>query len=187
MSLHLFRLVAGLFLCGASLAASTVVPRTFLLPGHGTLTLDVPAEWSADISQPANKMPPTIVLKPRQGARFEVLMTTVWPLSASSGLTDDATLRREVSSAAHNAEAEAIEHPLEVQAIKGQHGAGYFFFATDKAPKPGESKFMTQGMIRTGQIALAFTILTNDGQESIRQTALQVLRTAQQILPAPAR
>ena len=52
------------------------------------------------------------------------------------------------------------------------------FFSTDRAPKPDEYKYMTQGMILVGDIALTFTILTNDGQEIVITNALSMLKSS---------
>ena len=49
------------------------------------------------------------------------------------------------------------------------------------APKVGEFKYLTQGIVCLGQINVAFTILTNDGQESVIKAALDALREALQV------
>ena len=84
------------------------------------------------------------------------------------------------AAAAKSAEAQSVEGSLAIQNLVGSGGRGYYFRATDRAPKPGEWKYLTQGMIRAGTIALAFTILTNDGQASIEKAALEVIRLAVQ-------
>jgi hypothetical protein len=71
-----------------------------------------------------------------------------------------------------------VEGVLPLQEIKGVDGRGFYFTATDRAPKPGEAKYLTQGIIRVGEISLAFTVLTNDGQEAVVRAALEMLRTA---------
>jgi hypothetical protein len=42
------------------------------------------------------------------------------------------------------------------QDLKGVTGLGFYFFATDRAPGPGEYKYLTQGIVRVGEISLAF-------------------------------
>jgi hypothetical protein len=37
---------------------------------------------------------------------------------------------------------------------------------------------MTQGIARTGDVIIAFTVLTNDGQEAVVKAALDMLRGA---------
>jgi len=49
---------------------------------------------------------------------------------------------------------------------------------TARAPAPREYKYLTRGIVRVGEIALAFTVLTNDGQEGVVKATLKMLRTA---------
>jgi hypothetical protein len=170
-----------LVLCLA-IAASPIAlassPRVFELPDHGALTLLVPDGWVAELKQPPNRLPPTITLKPRAGTQFVVLVTTVWPVGPSAKVPDEATIRSEVAGAAKGAASQSVEGVLPLQDIKGVDGQGFYFAATDKAPNPGEYKYLTQGILRVGEIGLAFTILTNDGQEAIVRAALDMLRAA---------
>jgi hypothetical protein len=71
-----------------------------------------------------------------------------------------------------------VESALPLQEIKGVDGRGCYFTATDRAPRPGEAKYLAQGIIRVGEIVLAFTVLTNDGQEAVVRSAFDMLRTA---------
>jgi hypothetical protein len=64
--------------------------------------------------------------------------------------------------------------------FQGRSGPGFYFSATDRAPKPGEYKFLTQGIVRVGELSVTFTILTNDGQEAVVKQALEALKGASQ-------
>jgi hypothetical protein len=61
-----------------------------------------------------------------------------------------------------------------------RNGHTRYFSATDRAPKPGEYKFMTQGMLQVGELSVTFTILTNEGQELVIKQALDALKGAAQ-------
>jgi hypothetical protein len=172
-----FVIVAFLVTCSVAVA-SGASSHVFELPDHGTLALLVPNGWTDQLNQPPNRLPPTIKLKPRAGKQFEVLLTTVWPNSLANELPDETAIRSEVAGAAKSAAPQSIEGVLPLQDIKGVAGRGYYFAATDRAPNPGEYKYLTQGIIRVGKISLAFTVLTNDGQEPVVQSALEMLRTA---------
>lgn len=160
---------------GIAWAAS---PNMVELPGHGTLALLLPDGWAAKVRQPPNGLPPTIMMRPLIDAAGELIVTAVWPIGSVTKLPDEATLRSEVEELAHKATSQSVERVLPVQEIKGVDGRGFYFAATDRAPKPGEYKYLTQGIIRVGAIALAFTILTNDGEEAVVTAALKILRTA---------
>ena len=173
------RLVVVSFLVTWGFAVASVVsPHLFELPDHGALALLVPDDWTGQLKQPPNRLPPTITLKPRSGTPFEVQITAVWSNSPASKLPDETAIRSEVAGAAKGAAPQSVEGDLPLQEIRGVNGRGYYFVATDRAPNPGEYKYLTQGIIRVGEISLAFTVLTNDGQKAAVQAALEMLRTA---------
>lgn len=109
-----------------------------------------------------------------------VRITAVWGMAPNPPVPADATIHSIVTSAAKDAESQSVERSLAVQNLVGASGRGYYFRATDRAPKLGEWKYLTQGIIRTGAIALAFTILTNDGQAPVEKAALEMIRLAVQ-------
>jgi hypothetical protein len=164
--------------CWPGVAAAA--PQSFVLPGHGTLLLNVPEGWKSNFSQPQGGLPPTIGLGAQSGTPFVVLITAVWGGAPNAAVPDDEKIRSIVASAAKSAEVQSVEGSLPLQNLPGSSGRGYYFRATDRAPKPGEWKYLTQGMIRTGGIALTFTILTNDGQSATEKSALELIRLAVQ-------
>jgi hypothetical protein len=161
-------------------AVAAAAPQSFSLPGHGSLLLNVPEGWKASLSQPPGGLPPTIGLGGQSGAPFVVLITAVWGTSPGGGAPDDAKIKSTAATAAKSAEPQSVEGTLPLQTLVGASGRGYYFRATDRAPKPGEWKYLTQGMLRTGGVALTFTILTNDGQAAIEKAALEMVRLAVQ-------
>jgi hypothetical protein len=164
--------------CWPGLTAAA--PQSFVMPDHGTLLLSVPEGWTSNLKQPEGGLPPTISLREQSGGSFVVMITAVWSMAPNAGVPEDATIRSMVASAAKSAEKQSVEGSLATQNLVGASGRGYYFRATDRAPKPGEWKYLTQGIIRTGAIALAFTILTNDGQAPIEKAALEMMRLAVQ-------
>jgi hypothetical protein len=170
--------VAWVIACWPVVAA--VTPQSFAMPGHGTLLLSVPEGWKSNLQQPEGGLPPTIGFREQSGASFVIKVTAVWGMTPNAGAPEDETIRSIVTSAAKSAAAQSVEGSLSIRNLVGSGGRGYYFRATDRAPKPDEWKYLTQGIIRTGAIALAFTILTNDGQAHIEEAALEMLRLAVQ-------
>jgi len=107
-----------------------------------------------------------------------VLITAIWPIAPATKMPDDDTIRSQVVTSAKKIEPQSVEGRLALQELKGKNGRGFYFAATDRAPNPGEYKYLTQGIIRVGDIALSFTVLTNDGEEAVVKAALDTLRTA---------
>ena len=162
-------------------AAPSASPQSFKLPGHGELQLRVPDSWVAVVSQPSENLPPTIVLKAKSGQPFQILITPVWAMAGGGPLPGLAEVKQEVASAAKEAGPQSVEGTLPLQELSGTSNHGYFFKATDRAPKVGEFKYLTQGIVCLAQINLAFTILTNDGQDSVIKAALDAMREALQV------
>jgi hypothetical protein len=132
------------------------------------LILDVPSDWNANVKTPAGDSPQTILIAPKNGVAFRMLLTPIWG-DASRALPDDAKIRSVVTSAAKGAE---------LRNLVGPSTRGYYFYVTDKAAAAGEWKYVRQGTIKTGDIVLTFTILTNDGQQANAKTALNMIRHA---------
>jgi len=152
--------------------------ESFQLPKHGVVQLDVPEGWVSELDQPPGEVPPTIYLRPKTGKPFEVMITPFWRKGEDTTVYESA-LRDQTEEVAAKAQPGAVEKQLTLKELSGIGGRGYYFSATDRAPKPGEYKYMTQGMLKLGNLALAFTVLSNDAESDVVATALQLLSTAE--------
>ena len=74
---------------------------------------------------------------------------------------------------------QAVEKTIDVKPLKGGTNTGYYFAVTDRAPKPGEFKFLNQGMVIVADLLVTFTILTNDGQDAVVTAGLSMLSAAE--------
>ena len=154
---------------------------TFNLPDHGKLLLAVPAAWNVEFRPVLGRSPPTMDLTQKSGATFHILLTPLWTPNSDTPLPDDASVRDRVAAGAEEAGPQSVERTLMVKELFGKANRGYYFTATDSAPKPDEWKYLTQGIIRIGHIDLAFSILTNDGQDSVIKSALGMLLAASHV------
>jgi hypothetical protein len=164
----------------AAVAQANTTARRFTLPDHGQFVIPVPADWKGQVNQPANRMPPTVTFTPASGKPFHVLMTTIWPAAKDGQPQSRDQLRATVQRGVDGAKTQAVKKELRVVEFQGRTGPGFYFSATDRAPKPDEYKFLTQGVLRVGELSVTFTILTNDGQEAIVKQALDALKGATQ-------
>jgi hypothetical protein len=168
-----------LFLLFVTMAiAGETNTRTYSLADHGSLHLQIPITWADQVRQPPGQLPPTVTFSQKTGDSFKMLITPLWAANKEIVLPDGDSLRQMVQQSAQRASAQAVEKSIEVKEMKGNSGIGFYFSATDRAPKPGEYKYMTQGIIRIGELMTTFTILTNEGQEMIISDALLMLKTA---------
>jgi hypothetical protein len=166
--------IAPLF---ASAEEATV--RSYPLPEHGTFQVKVPESWKDSVARPGGGLPPTITFAPKAGAPFKILVTPLWPAQPDAKKPTADELKEKVQRAADGAAPQAVEKTIEVKLLKGPTNIGYYFAATDRAPKPGEFKFLNQGMVTVEDLLVTFTILTNDGQDAAVTAALSMLSGAE--------
>jgi hypothetical protein len=179
------RSVISCFLFSAALAAGTLAHaqvdpalRRYELPNLDTLELRLPLGWVDTVDQPPGGGPPTIELGPAEGAPFQVLVTPEWPDPTASEIRELPTLRDSIRDAAERTKPQSVESFLEVRQLNGVNGIGYYFAATDRNPQADEFKYMSQGVLQVGDLTVWFTVLTNDGQDTVAVEALSILQTA---------
>ena len=165
-------MVALVLAFGASAGELSI--RRYPLPGHGDLLLPVPDAWQ---EQPpfGDSQPPTLTFVPKSGPAFVILITPLWPNGGNAGEPDSVGLRANVERMARAAKKQAIEKTIPLQSLKGAAGVGYYFSATDRQPKPGEFRHLTQGALPLGDGVITFTVLTNDGMDATVDAALHLL------------
>ena len=164
-----------------SLATATIAfgaegeKKAFALPDNSKLELTIPDGWKDELKEKS------IILSPRDGAPFRVAMTPVARQKPGASTDTAIKMRVSVQQGADKVKPGAIEQYLAVEQLTGAPGPGYFFSATDREPKPNEFKHLTQGMLLVGDVVVAFSILTNDAQEKVRDQALAMLKSASHI------
>jgi len=102
----------------------------------------------------------------------------LWSTKDHPKVTDLDSLRSNVEAAAKSAEQQSTEGTLSVRELPGSQGRGFQVAATDAAPNPGAYNYMAQGLVQVGTVALAFTALTNDGEDDVVKTALAIVKSA---------
>lgn len=148
------------------------------LPSGDELWLAVPPTWNQKFEAPDKKTPPGVRLTQREGATFNVFLTPLTGTPMGAALADPNKLRAVVTSISRDALAQSVEMSIPLRELTSPDVHGFYFSATDRAPKPDEWKHLTQGMVIINGTPFAFTILTNDGQEAIAKAALEIIRTA---------
>ena len=159
-------------------AAEQTKNRNYTLPGHGALQMKVPASWKEEVKQQSDKLPPTITFQPASGDQFLIVINPFWRESEEAPAINDYVVHRMVQRAADANQPNAVEKTLKLIYLEGSSGRGYYFSATDKAPKEGDYKFLTQGALLVDELAVTFTILTNDGQKDVESAALDMVKGA---------
>ena len=152
--------------------------RRYSLPDHGSFQIQVLSSWKDELRQPLDRLPPTIVLNPASGNAFTMQMTPIWPSKKEMGPPTAEKIRELVQESAEKVKLQSIEQSINLIEFKGTSGTGYYFAATDRAPKPGEYKYMIQGVLAVGELMVTFTILTDDNRGEIAKETLSIVREA---------
>ena len=76
------------------------------------------------------------------------------------------------------AKTQSVEKSLPIQSFGSGEVQGSYYSATDRAPKPGEFKYMTQGAMSVNGLPVAFTILSNGNAQAAVAPALRMLSAA---------
>jgi predicted Zn-dependent protease len=150
------------------------------LPGGRMLVLPAPDGWR--YAQRSGRAP-TLEFLPQNGAQFSVLVSTS-PESAIGPATP-AAARNLVEISAAAALPQAVEPTLPIEEIRADGIQGYYFSATDKAPKSGEFKYMTQGVLMVQEQPVVFTIFSHNDPRAAVEPALRMLGAARLETGAP--
>ncbi len=169
-----------LLMTGLVSAAAQKSIRRFPIPEHGTLELNVPTPWKDQVHKPRENMPPTIIFNPAKGDDFKVMITVLWGKTGEQDFNRQDKVRTFVEKDGQKLLQNAAEPKIALQEIKGVNDAGYYFFITDKAPNPGEYRYMTRGAIGVGNLLLNFTILHRVRDAQSVRDGLSILREAKQ-------
>lgn len=152
--------------------------RKFSIERHGTLELVVPAAWKDSLKKGPRFLPPKILFSPASGGEFLVQITPGGPQLSGLTRTNQGEIRKRVEQTGQKLLSRAIEADLALQELAGEGVLGFYFSLTDKAPKPGEYRHLTQGIALVGDLPLAFTILYNDQGAAAHRAAIEMLSKA---------
>ena len=174
---------AFLVLLATATAAGTVSAdearlRRYELPNGDTLELTLPAEWVDHLEEPAGGGPPTLEMAINDGRPNQVFVTPEWPDPTAKDIREPSMLRDAVRDLAAKIQPQAVEGYIEVRQLNGTNGIGYYFTATDRDPAADEFEFMNQGALQVGNLTLWFTILANEGEDTVAVQALSMLQAA---------
>lgn len=176
MTKHILVALASILLAFQTLAADVRVP----LPSGGALVLPVPPGWKQ--ARPSGPVP-TVSFAPETGNSFQVLISALVRSNGSMAPSDPESLRRFVGIGAQDALSQAVEKTLPIQEFRGGGVQGHYFSATDRAPKPGEFKYLTQGAASVQGLPVTFTILSNGDPQLAVEPAFRMLKAARREQP----
>lgn len=144
--------------------------------GIGDFAVMVPRDWKHSVQEGPDGHAFTLTLFPASWRNFMIFLTPVGPKASLLAKADLDQFRAKVEETAQGMLAKAGERSAEIKELKKKEILGYYYTLTDKAPKPGEWKYMTLGMARFKELLVLFTILTDSQEAPEKDTALRILR-----------
>ena len=147
------------------------------LPSHGALFLKLPDDWQERITRGKEiAEAPTVTITPASGAAFRIVLSPVWPMAKDDELPDAKAIRGIMEQGAKAAKLEAVEKEIPIVDVRGMQAMGSYFSATDKDPAPGDFLNLTQGLVRLGDICVAFRVFSNGDKAVVLEPALKMVR-----------
>ncbi len=110
---------------------------------------------------------------------WKVLLTPFWSVITQTDFQSTASIEKLVRAAAERVKPTAVQPELPLRELKTADGLGFFFWASDRAPKPGEYEHMAQGAVPVGPLLLQFTILSHAAPPMGISAPLAVVTSAQ--------
>ena len=156
--------------------------RAWPVPGRGKLEMIVPTDWYDDPRSQQGTLP-RVRFFDQLGPRppFEMTVTIAWSTGKEASYKDPARLRAFVAQSADDLASAAVEKRFPLREIQGENGIGYLFQATIQSPIAGAWPHLTQGAFVTGDLLLAFSILTQTPKSPAIEQAIEMLRTAKRV------
>ena len=142
--------------------------------------LSWPANWTRQVQEGKENVPPTIEFSD-PGGGVKLLITPLWSPTPDPQFNSPEKIRAAIERAAQAAQETALEKELPLQEITAKSGRGYYFAATDRAPKKGEYEYMANGAVPAGELLVSFTILSHTAPPKGLALPLAVVRTSRQI------
>ncbi|OGP63529.1 MAG: hypothetical protein A2169_04400 [Deltaproteobacteria bacterium RBG_13_47_9] len=173
-------LLVTLLIASIDSAAGPKAIRKYPIPEHGTLELNVPTLWKDEAHKTRENMPPTLIFNPAKGNDFQVMISVLWGKTGDQDFNGQEKVRTFVEKDGQKLLPNTAEGKIVLQEIKGVTHSGYYYSVTDKAPNPGEYRYMTRGAIGVGNLFLNFTVLHRVRDSQAVRDALSILREAKQ-------
>ena len=157
--------------------SDSIMPREFKIPGRGVLILEVPRSWLQYAKQASDEAPPTLVMRPRSGEEFQLLLTPLWSPKNAKGFNSAENVKEFVSFSARQLAPNAVEKELVVEPIPREKGSAFYFFATDRASRNGEHPYLIQGAIGMDDLVITLTLLFRNKESEVVDTVLNLFST----------
>jgi hypothetical protein len=168
------------FLTGLPSYAEERGIREYPVPGHGILHLDVPKSWKDQVQEPEDNRPLTISFRPGVGNEFVMMITPLWNSDEENLFGTEEKIRALVEDDWKAFSKKAKESKPKLHQLSGTGSDGFYYTATDRAPKKGEYKYLLRAGIGVGDLLLSVTLLSHKKDSPAIKDGLHILKEARQ-------
>jgi hypothetical protein len=155
--------------------------KTFHIPGHGGLRLELPEGWQLQSKELTDPPSVTLHFLPAIGDGFDVQVTAVWLAATKRAGATPESLKASVEHTGASLLPHSVEKTVTIHDLNGLKTVGFYYSLTDNSPGPGEFSNMTQGEFLTGDVLSAFTILHRTSASAEVDQALHAFAEAEPI------
>ncbi|GEM_PF-3975922 len=152
------------------------------VPGHGTLRLTLPPEWTEAVRVSSGNLPPTFAFERGGPLRATLQVTAMWSPKGEADFTSKERIASFTLATQSVIKATAVEKELPLRPMEGARGTGFTYEATDRdykapagEPRPGDFPIVTQGVLGVDRLLVTFTILSDAKGDGAVQEALAAL------------
>ena len=173
------RLEIGLILACLVVAScggrSSVGARRLPVGDRDLLVLEMPLVWKQIDRSAADDTVRSFMFTAGEGKAFKVIVTPLAAQMLKFGFSRPENIRALVENEGTDLLLNAVESKVRLEELRAGDVVGYYFTLTDRAPKPGEFKYMIEGARGFPQMLVMFTILTHDRQSEVCREALSMI------------
>ena len=110
-----------------------------------------------------------------EGKAFRVTVTPLAAQQLKFGFSRPENIRALVENEGTDLLPNALESKIRLEELRVGDVVGYHFTLTDRAPKPGEFKYLIEGARGFPQMLVMFSILAQDRQSEVCREALSMI------------
>jgi len=156
--------------------------KSFTIPDHGVLTLDVPRVWNYNFTIKGNNEPPIITfynLDKDKEEIYQLNLSVLWEDGFKRNISSPEYIQSLVEETGEQALINSDQTELSLKKITGQDGVGYLFNLSDSGANTDEYQFLTQGALAVGKLLLIFSLFSNEDESILQQALLKIIMSAQ--------
>lgn len=141
------------------------------------LVLAIPDDWTAQVRPTLPGQPHAATISGPSREALMLLFSPIGPVRPDAPRPTAERVRAMVERAAAAVKSSAEESELTIRDLEIPGAVACYFSATDRQPRPGEYKHLSQGAIGIDEYLVTFTVLMNGNADELRSQALAALRS----------